>query len=187
MSRRRKRSNPGLTSPGNNWRRDLVLRDTDFPSRRTGPLVTLEVFLPRPVALRARREIYPYPYPLQKRLKSRVIRHRLWTKGPMVKAKVRVRLPRKLPLVRGSYVSLDRGRLNIHSRRQHELLIERRELNRLRKEETKGGRRKARYGQLDSPGATGFGSVAEGYRRGHSVGRIADAALVARAILKGGV
>lgn len=184
MSTRRKRS-----VHGNNWRRDLVFRDLDWDQDADyGHVLTVNALLPRPVAYKARREIYTYPLPLQVRKRARTIRRALRRPSvPMVLAKVRIRVPARLPLARGSYVSLSRGRLNIHSRRQHELLVKRRELNRVRYAEKKTGRRKARHGQLDSPGGLAFGGVAEAFRRGWSVDRIADQALVARAILKGGV
>lgn len=181
MSRRSKR-------PKSNWHRDLGVRDSLSWDRAPGRLITVQALLPRPVAIKARREVYPYPLPLQSRKESRVIRRSLRRRRvPLVLTKVRIRIPRVLPLARGSYVSLNRGRLNIHSRRQHELLIQRGELNRVRKAERKTHRRRARHGQLDSPGALAFGSVDGAYRRGWSVDRIADQALVARAILKGGV
>lgn len=146
-------------------------------------IVTVPVWLPRPVAHRAGREIYTYVPPRQIRRKRRVIRYALLRpRAQMVKVGVRLRVPKKLPLARNSYVSLSRNRLNIHSIRQHQRAMDHGELNRTRREERKSGRRKARNGQLDSARALSFGSVAEAYRRGESVGRIADAAAVARAI-----
>lgn len=181
MSSRRKR-------PGSSWHRDLGVRDSLSWSDYPESVITVVGYLPRPVARRARREVYPYPLPLQKRLRSRVIRRSLRrSSAPLVRAKVRIKVPHRLPLSRGSYVSLSRGRLNVHSYRQYKAALAAGELNRRRYDERKGHRRKARYGQLDSPGALAFGSVAESYRRGQSVSRIADAALIARAILKGRV
>lgn len=149
-------------------------------------VVPVEVWLPRPVAQRARREIYTYVPPRQIRRKRRVIRYALLRpRAKFVKVKVRLRVPRKLPLARASYVSLDRDRLNIHSTYQHQKAIDRGELNRRRREEGKPGHRKARNGQLDSPRALSYGAVGEAYRRGESIGRIADAAAVARAIYFG--
>lgn len=171
------------------WHRDLAVRDLAWDQDPYGDrVISVLAPLPRPVALAARREVYPYPFPMQKRLRSRVIRRSLRRSSvPMVMAKVRIQVPRRLPLARGSYVSIDRNRLNVHSARQLRRLLLRGEYNRRRYEERKSNRRKARHGQIDSPGAMGFGSVSEAYRRGFSVNRIADAALVARAVLKGGV
>lgn len=172
--------------PKSNWRRDLSVRSQsawdDYPDQ----ILTVSTLLPRPVARKARREVYPYPVPLQKKLRSRVIRRALRrSSAPLVRAKVRIRIPRRLPLARGSYVSVNNHRLNIHSHRQLQALLAAGEYNRRRYDERKSHRRRARHGQLDSPGATGFGSVAGVARRGGTVNQLADAALVARAILKG--
>lgn len=180
MSRRRRR-------PKDNSFRDYRVdrMEWDHPDYSSRVLIVSSM-LPRPVAYRARREVYTYPYPMQKRLHGRVIRRALRaTSAPLVKARVRIRIPLRLPLARGSYVSLSRGRLNIHSYRQLRALMAAGEYNRRRYDERKTHRRKARHGQLDSPGATAFGSVAEAYRRGAGVRQISDAALVARAILQG--
>lgn len=156
---------------------------------RFGTVLAVPALLPRPVALRARREVYSYPFPSQKRRARRAIRLSLRVHGrhPYVHTMVRIRLPRTLPLVSSSYVSFTPTRLNIHSARQLRNVVDRRELNRYRYLEKKSHRRRARYGQLDSPGADAFGSVAASAARGLSVQRVADAALVARAILKGGM
>lgn len=166
-------------------------------------LITVKLALPRPLALRARREVYTYPIPVQSVLHTRVIRRPLWLPSraerassrpgalhqvksyPWVMTKVRIRVPRRLPAALPSYVSVHRDRINIHSRRQLQALLASGELNRRRYSEHKTNRRKARHGQLDSPGATAFGLVRRAYRSGAGVHRLADAALVARAILKG--
>lgn len=181
MSRRRKHS---VSSPLQNWRRDLALRVAE--QRLPNRIITVSIPLPLSVAKKARREIYPYPLPLQKRLKGRTIRRPLVVRSdaPLVMTKVRIRAPARLALALGSYVSLSRGRLNIHSKNQLARAVHRLEKNRRRYSEFKSNRRKARHGQLDSPGATAFGSVAAAYKLGHSIERIADAALGARAILK---
>jgi len=173
--------------PGRDLRHSMEPWDQrEVPGSRrvtlSGPVISLRTYLPRSVALQARRKIYPYPRPLQRSRRSRVIRQRLRTRRDLVPVTVRVRLPRRLPSSLPSYVSLSRGRLNIHSRKQLGALMARGELNRRRYAEGKGHRRKARYGQLDSPGATRFGSVAGAYRSGASISRIADAALGARAV-----
>lgn len=152
-------------------------------SQLPGRVHYVTTYLPRSVAIKARREIYPYPYPNQKRLKGKTIRLALTRPRNMVKTKVAIRLPRRLPLVRGSYVSLADGRLNIYSKYKLERMINHaREYNTRRYSEHKGNHRKGRHGQLDSPGSRRFGSVAEAYRRGGSIDQIADAALVARAL-----
>lgn len=150
--------------------------------------ITVPVYLPRPIALRARREVYPYSLPQQKLKKFRTRRFALVRqKGPHVLTKVRLRVPMTLPVVRGSYVSLSRNRLNVHSIAQHRAALAAGELNRKRRNERKSNRRKARHGQLESPGSTAYGLVAGAFHRGMSPDRIADHALVARSILKGGI
>lgn len=183
MGRRRPRHYASTTDA-----RPQLPRELDWDQfRRHEKILAVKVYLPRPVARMARREVYTYPYPRQLQKRRHVIRMSLLgslgsSRAEMVPVKVRIRVPRYLPLVRGSYVSLGRGRLNIHSYHQLRRLYEL-EKNRRRYSEGKGNRRKARYGQLDSPGSTRFGSVAEAQRRGLSIDRIADHALVARAIL----
>lgn len=168
------------------WSRESSLDVWGDPYVNGYSTLTVPVYLPRPVALRARREVYTYPYPSQRRLKARTIRLRLRrSHAPLVYTKVRIKMPRRLPLARGSYVSITDKWLNIHSRKQHAKALSRYELNRRRYTEGKSNRRKGRHGQLDSPGADAFGSVAEAARRGLGVNRLADAAMVARAILHG--
>lgn len=164
-------------------RRDSLPAELDYRRPYSGRVFTVSVALPRPVAIKARREIYTYPYPKQVQKRGRTIRLSLArSRIPMVKTKVRIRLPRQLPLVRGSYVSLADGRLNIHSRYQLERLYHAQEFNRRRYGEYKRNRRKASHGQLDSRGSQRFGSVAHAYRQGSSIDKIADAALAVRAI-----
>jgi len=173
----------------NNTRRDLALREPYAGARSRaltlpGPVISLRTYLPRSVAQRARRKTYPYPHPVQRSRAGRTIRQKLRTRRDLVPVIVRVRLPTRLATARPSYVSINRGRLNIHSRKQLRALMARGELNRRRYAEGKGNKRKARNGQLDSPGATTFGSVAEGTRRGATIGQLADMALAARAVSK---
>lgn len=161
-----------------------------FPEKRyevAGSILRITTYVPRPVAQRVRREIYPYPYPNQKQKRGRAIRLALApTRGPYVKATVRIRMPRRLPIVRGSYVSVTPKLVTIHSRNQVERLENAQERNRRRYTERKGFHRKGRYGQLDSPGSRRLGIVAKVAQRGGSVDQIADAALAARAMsLKG--
>lgn len=150
--------------------------------RPAGKVIHVHTYLPRSVARRVRREIYPYRHPHQVRKRGRTIRVPLIRRPDMVKTKVKIRLPRLLPLVQGSYVELSNGQLKIHSRKQLRRLEHAQEFNRRRYSEHKGNHRKGRYGQLDSRGSGRFGSVAEAYWRGGSIDQIADAALVARAI-----
>lgn len=150
-------------------------------------ILTVKAFLPLAVARRARQKIYTYPHPLQAQMQGRVLRTPLITKKTkFVPVKVRIRVPERLPAVRGSYVTISHGRINVHSRKQLQAVLARQELNRRRYVETKTNRRHARHGQLDSPGAAAFGAVAYGNQMGFSVGALADQALVARAVLKGG-
>lgn len=149
-------------------------------------ILTVHTFLPEAVAYNARRKVYAYPLPLQRQLRGRVIRKPLKElRTKYVPAKVRIRVPEKLPLARASYVSIRRNNLNVHSRNQTARLFDVGELNRRRYQEFKGNSRRAGYGQLDSPGSTAFGIVAHTARRTRDIAKIADAALVARAVLKG--
>lgn len=162
---------------------DHYSADLNIKRPYKGRVFTVTTYLPRPVAYKVRREIYPYPYPNQLQKRGRVIRLALRpSRVPYVKAKVRIRLPRQLPLVRGSYVSLTGDRLNIHSYRQVKGLINAQEFNRRRYSEYKRNHRKASHGQLDSRGSQRLGLVANASRRGYSIDKIADAALVARAL-----
>lgn len=171
---------PKLVSP----RRNLAIHDQSYGrDLRPYKTITLSVPLPLPVALRARREIYTYPYPMQKRLHGRTIRKVIpRSSRRYVMTKVRVRVPARLPLTRGSYVSISRGRLNIHSRKQLAAAVSRGETNRRRYQEAKRNRRKASHGQLDSPRALQYGIVSRLVKQGASASRIADGALVARAL-----
>lgn len=151
-------------------------------SHLSGPIVTVRLPVPVSMAHLARTEIYSYPYPSIRERLTKVIRKRLARpRGKFKMVRVRVRLPRRLPLVPGSYVSLDRDRLNIHSKRQREA-AELRERNRARYEEGKFNRRKARNGQLASRHSTRFGSLAEASRRGFSADGLGDVALGVRAL-----
>ncbi|WNK12884.1 MAG: hypothetical protein [Microvirus sp.] len=175
--------------------------------RRKYRTLTVSTSLPLSVALRARKEVYTYPKPNQKRKRARVIRHALLlapaagrrnqTKNklgriilpndPFVETKVKILVPNRLPKAEPSYVSVRRGKLNIHSVNQLDRALRAEELNRRRYQENKGNHRKARHGQLDSPGSLAYGLVAYAAKKNLSIKRIADAALVARSILKGGV
>lgn len=190
MASRRRRPHANNYYASSLSRRDLARRDPfegSVSPRLTsaGPVISLRTYLPRSVAYKARRKIYPYPHPVQRRLAGRVIRKSLRTRRDLVPVTVRVRLPARLPLALPSYVSISRGRLNIHSRKQHRALMARNEYNRRRYAEGKGNRRKARNGQLDSPGATAYGAVAHSAARGETISKIADAATAARAVWKG--
>lgn len=165
----------------------------NFPERvipyvRPYKVITVHTYVPRSIANQARREIYSYPTIKQRSLARRALRLGLIThtdspylREPFHKVPVRIRIPARLPLARGSKVSLSRGRLNIHSIASLRRTLQR-ELNRRRYQEHKTNRRHARHGQLDSPGATRFGLVKRAYEAGFGIRRIADAALVARAM-----
>lgn len=164
-------------------------RTTARPRPGATRVLTVTLPLPLSVSRKVRRVVYPYPIPAQRRLKGRTLRSDLTTRRERyVDTPVRILMPNRLPLALGSYVSLSRNSLNIHSRNQLRRSLEKkREYNRKRRYEKKGHHRKARNGQLDSKGSTSFGSVAHAYRRGDSIDRIADAALGARAIFYGGM
>lgn len=148
-----------------------------------GRVLTIKTFLPRSVAQRARREIYPYPYPNQVRKRGRALRVPLRaTVARFVPTKVRIRIPLRLPLARGSYVSVRNGILTIHSKNQLRRMQDAQEFNRRRYSEYKGHKRKASHGQLDSRGSQRFGAVAHAYQRGGTIDEIANSALVARAL-----
>lgn len=152
--------------------------------RRPSRSVVVTVPLPRPLARRVRRVTYVYP---RSRVQAtRVVRVPLAPKARgFVLRRVLVLLPAVLPSAEPSYVSVDRGRLNIHSRRQQLRQLRRFELNRRRYQEHKDGRHKARNGQLESVSSDRFGIIAEAHRRGLSARRLADAALVSRALTGG--
>lgn len=182
-SHTKKHVHSDLTAYAANWPYEPV------PFVRPYKLVSVPAYLPRSIANQARREIYTYPTIKQRRLTRRALRLGLITHGdshylrePWHKVRVRIRLPLRLPLARGSKVALRRGQLVIHSAANLRRQLERRELNRRRYMEGKGNHRSARHGQLDSPGATRFGLVKRAYEAGFGIKRIADAALVARAI-----
>lgn len=183
-SHRKKQSLSDYRALSANWPYSPV------PSFQPYRLITVPTYLPRSVANQARREIYSYPGMQQRRLYKRALRVHLIAHGdtkrylrePWHPVRVRIRVPLRLPLAAGSKVSLSRSRLTIHSVNSLRRSIERLEFNRRRYVEHKTNRRRARHGQLDSPGALSFGLVAHALGRGASIGRIADAALVARAI-----
>lgn len=145
-----------------------------------GAVRRVTVVVPMPVGLRPRIAYYKYPMPRQ-RLR-RVIRQPLGRRGRYALRKVSVVVPRTLPTVRGSYVSVDRyNRLNIHSHRQLRAVLER-EYNRARNSEDKRSRRSARNGQLESVRADRAGIIGAASSMGLGAASIADAALVSRAL-----
>lgn len=151
--------------------------------RRQSQILDIMAFLPVSLALQTRRKIYTYPSPNQRQLQRRNLRHTL--KRPREKTiptVVKIRVPRTLPLVKRSMVDWRNGKTIIRSKLATDRVIHRGEQNRARKQERKGGYRRANHGQPDSPGAHNHGLVAEALYRGLSPNRIADAALVARAI-----
>lgn len=151
-------------------------------ARRHPAYRSIAVTIPMPVPL-ARLRTVSYAYPTQVQMRTRNVRIPLKVRPAtkFITTKVRVRVPRRLPTVSPSYVSLDRNRLTIHSKRRLRKLNET-EYNRRRYQEFKERSRKARNGQLDSVKADRYGMLGEAYRRGYSIRRLADVALVARAI-----
>lgn len=143
---------------------------------------TVYVNVPVPSYLRTRTVSYSYPKQVSRA--RRVIRRPLLvnrnTRYEL--RRIAVRVPRHLPLVKPSYVSLSRGRLTIHSKRQLHALMEKGEFNRERRSERKDRGRKARNGQLDSVVSDRFGILGESLRRGFSAAGLADAALVSRGL-----
>lgn len=150
------------------------------PTRRTR---TISVTVPLPVSVARRVRTVLYRFPRQQMRRTKTIRRRLVRlPEPYVMKKVKVRVPTVLPRVRKSYVSIDRkNRLNIYSERRTSRLLET-EYNRRRYEEQKGNGRRARNGQLDSIRSDHLGIVAEAAHRNLGVRRVADAALVSRAL-----
>lgn len=157
-------------------------RSANMTRFATRPVRTVSVYVPLPVSVarKVRTVNYPYPAQILSRSRSTVIPLRL-PRERFVIRKVSIRLPRVLPYLAPSAVAVDRGAIRVRSQRQTRAVM-RREFNRRRYEEHKTNRRKARHGQLNSPGADRFGIVAEGARRGYGVRQLADAALVARAL-----
>lgn len=149
---------------------------------RTGTYYrTVSVTIPVPEYLSHIRTVrYQQPFQRQRFSKSIRIpltRHRDTT---FTTRKIHVRVPTKLPYVGNSYVTAERDRLNIHSKRQTERLLHH-EHNRRRYQERKENRRKARHGQIESLHSDRFGIVSEAYHRGATSNQLMDAALAARA------
>jgi hypothetical protein len=148
------------------------------PLPRNSRIITISV----PVPVRQVRRTVNYTYPSPYQSPSRVGRIQL---NPHVRHPlrvVRIRVPKFSPAVPGAYVSLSRGRLNIHSRKQLQRLLAHGEFNRRRYNEHKTRSRHYRDGQLQSLRSDPYGIVASAYNRGLSARRIADAALYSRAL-----
>lgn len=157
------------------------VRSRDHRERSRARQVTaLSVTVPVPVTSVVRTVRYSYPLSIQRQ--RRVVRTTLRTLPVIYRMqRVRVIIPRHLPLVGASYVSVVNGRKTIHSRRQTIALLQQ-ENNRRRYLEGKHKRRSARNGQLESFDRDRLGIVAEAARRGLSPEKIADAALVSRGL-----
>lgn len=162
-------------------RRAALSRSVDRRATTRPRSVVVVVPLPRPLARRVRRVTYVYP---RSRVQStRVVRVPLAApRRRFFLTPVRVVLPSVLPSAEPSYVSVDRGRLNIHSRRQQLRQLRRFEMNRRRYEEHKDGRSKARSGQLASVRNDRLGILSAAARSGFSARRLADVAMVVRAL-----
>lgn len=175
----RSRRKPRITTPFDRGAARPYADDWRRPYR----VLTVKVALPLSVSRRARNEVYTYPMPRQRQRMTRHIRVPLQKrKEPYRVTRIRIALPRVLPSALRSKVAVRAGHLVIYGSRNVERTFQRLELNRRYYGEHKSNVRQARWGQLDSPGADRFGIVAEAARRGLSIGRIADAALVARAL-----
>lgn len=151
-----------------------------YSNGSAGAIRRVTVVVPMPVGLRPRIAYYKYPSPRQR--SRRVIRQPLGRRGRYVLRKVAVVVPRTLPTVRGSYVSVDRyHRLNIHSHRQLRSVLDR-EYHRERYSEDKRNRRSARNGQLESVRADRAGIIGAAAAMGVGAAQLADTALVSRAL-----
>lgn len=186
-ARRRRRNVPEHT------RRSVVDRERRISRRMTA--VRVRVLLPRSIAYKVRRVSYAYPERIQR--ERRTVRVQLRPKKESYVARnVLVVAPAALPASEGSYVSVRDLRPSVvranaelvhHSRRQFKRLMignRRRpsEYNRRRYEEIKGRHRMARNGQLASVRRDDAGIIGANYRAGVSAARLADAALVSRAL-----
>lgn len=162
-------------------RRAAPSRSVDRRATTRPRSVVVVVPLPRPLARRVRRVTYVYP---RSRVQStRVVRVPLATpRRRFFLTPVRVVLPAVLPSAQPSSVSIDRGRLNIHSHRQHLRQMRNFEMNRRRYEEHKDAHSKARSGQLSSVRSDRLGIIGAAARRGWSARRLADVAMVSRAL-----
>lgn len=149
-------------------------------STRRGKVISL--YVPMPVSLARRVRTVPYPYPRQRQLRKNVIRVPLARPGGrFVFKKVRMRVPRVLPLVAASYVSMTDSGLSIHSSRQTRRLLDR-EFNRRRYQEHKTNRRRARHGQLESVRSDRLGMLGAAARAGFGARRMAEVAMVSRGL-----
>lgn len=147
-------------------------------TRRRSIVVTVPV--PVSVARRARTVIYPYP--VQRQLRRRVIRMPFYSpRERFVVKRVKVLLPRVLPALGASYVSVTDSGMAIHSLNQTVRLMDR-EFNRRRYQEHKSRQRKARNGQLSSVRADRLGMLGFAARAGFDARRMAEVAMVSRAL-----
>lgn len=191
MASRRRKNNPRFDPLPYKRPRDFRRWDSDFPPDYVNSnILTVPTLLPPAVAFRARRKIYTYPgIALAPSLFGRTQRVPLKrTRSRMVPVVIRIRAPRRLPLVPSHMVTLypRRSYATIHSRKQIAAAVgPAGELNTRRYAEAKDWRRRARNGFLADPRGYAFGSVAALAKRGADPRRMADAALAAAAILRG--
>lgn len=156
-----------------------MVRSTNTRLTRT---ISVVVPVPRSVARRARRVTYAYKFPRPLTRERRVVRVPYFVpRERFVPVRVRLLVPRYLPLVASSYVSMTDSGQAIHSRRQIRRLLQR-EFNRRRYEEHKSNRRKARNGQLESVRSDRLGMLGYAARSGFGPRRMADVAMVSRAL-----
>lgn len=101
-----------------------------------------------------------------------------------VKRRVRVIIPKRMRAARKAYVMWRPGQLTIYGQRATERILAD-EYNRRRRSEIKSRRRRYSTGQLASVGSDRLGLLGAGVRAGRSARELEDAAMVARAILRG--
>lgn len=151
--------------------------------RHVGARSTVNVTIDVPVQYANRFPSFlraPAPYSRQRR--RGVVSVQTTPFAKTVRRRFRVSVPRHSP--RPSYVAVDRrGRVRIYSRAKTKRLLVR-EMNRKRYAENKVGRRRARksVAYLGSLRRDTFGLVGSAHARGASPDRLADAAMVSRAL-----
>lgn len=95
---------------------------------------------------------------------------------------VRVAVPKWLPKLHPVYATIDRNRINVHSRNQLRSLVAVGEHNRRRYQERKQGKRRAWHGQVASTRRDTYGMIRFAHSRRLSNDRIEQTAMVQRAL-----
>lgn len=148
-------------------------------TRNNSRLISVRV--PLPVTLRVRKVSYTYPLQRSRARRTIPVAIRPLRNTRYVTRSVSVRIPNRLPHIPASYVSVRRGALRIHSARQTRKILDR-EFNRRRYMEWKRRRRQAKDGQLESVRRDRHGILGAAEARGYSASRMAEAALIVRAL-----